>query len=116
MITIYCRVCWKHIENKYGEEPPEVTILDKTSTLCPTCTKEQIIPNNTPISTVNRTHCKRGHLLNDHRTLKGDLKPTRICKICMRLAEQRHRDKNPGYHYKYKKASRERVKKKVKDA
>lgn len=100
MILYYCSNCWVSIATEYGDEPPEVTIVDKTSRKCDKC------KDPAPHYHTLRTKCKRGHTLDAVHTSKGV--KGRYCTICARMAEQRHRDRNPGYHSRFKK--------KVKDA
>ena len=96
MIITYCKTCWCYISTTFGDEPKEVTIIDKTSTDCEKCES-----TNRPHYHTLRTLCKRGHTMDGLHT-KGKNKGVRYCRICARLAEAKHREAHPGYHSKYK--------------
>lgn len=104
MTRFYCSNCWVFVDIEYKRNANGVVIddgelvIDKITKKCKGC------EDPTPHHNTLRTHCKRGHPLSEHRMVKG--KMSRTCKICARLAEQRHRDRNPGYHNKYKKENK----------
>lgn len=102
MIAYYCKICWRFIETQYEEKGLEtgVQTVDKNTRACEKCTKDLRSGHPDHHFSSEKTHCKNGHLLIDTRVMK-DVR-SRVCKICMRMAEKRHREKNPGYHNKYR--------------
>ncbi len=41
------------------------------------------------------THCPRGHLFSEENTYRGPTNPTRVCKICRKVAGINYGKRNP---------------------
>lgn len=105
--------CYIFIETKYEEPETGIQVVDKNTKDCVKCGNQKRAGHNDHNFNQHKTHCKNGHVLDNTRMINGKL--VRSCNTCMRMAERRHRDRNPGYHAAYKKKRLTKEKEKVKD-